>query len=81
MLNYVASQGVIYFAFNSRIGTCEDRHASIGTKICPKCGKPIIHTWSRVVGFYTNSDTYSAIRRKEFDRRKWYNSSLKEGMM
>ena len=81
MLNYVASQGVIYFAFNTKIGTCEDKHASIGTTICPKCGKPIIKTFTRVVGFYTDTSKWQNIRRKEFDLRKWYNSSLYDGMI
>ena len=27
MLNYVASQGVIYFAFTTKISVCENKHA------------------------------------------------------
>lgn len=50
MLNYVASQGVIYFAFNTKISVCENKHAFIGTTKCPKCGKPIADTYTRVVG-------------------------------
>lgn len=73
MLNYVAKSGVIYSAFNTKIGVCEDKHASIGTKVCPKCGKPIIDKFTRVVGFYTPVSSYQKIRRKEFDARKWYN--------
>lgn len=76
MLNYVASQGVIYFAFNGKLGTCKSGHASIGTKICPVCGEPIVDYWSRVVGFYRPQSSMQRIRRKEFDLRKWYNSSL-----
>lgn len=80
MLNYVASQGVIYFAFNGIIGTCKDKHASIGTKICPKCGKPIVKHFTRVVGFYTPVENWQSIRRREFDLRKWYNSSLQDNV-
>ena len=73
MLNYVAKSGVIYSAFNTKINVCEDKHASIGTKTCPKCGKPIVDQFTRVVGFYTPVSSYQKIRRKEFDARKWYN--------
>lgn len=50
MLNYVASQGVIYFAFTTKISVCENKHAFIGTKECPNCGKPVADTYARVVG-------------------------------
>jgi ribonucleoside-triphosphate reductase len=73
MLNYVASQGVIYFAFNGKINVCEDRHAFIGTKTCPVCGKPIADTFTRVVGFYTPTSSFQKIRKQEFTERKWYN--------
>ena len=50
MLNYVASQGVIYFAFTTKISVCEDKHAFISEPKCPVCGKPINDTYARVVG-------------------------------
>ena len=73
MLNYVASQGVIYFAFTTKISVCEDKHAFIGTQTCPKCGKPIADTYARVVGFYTPVSSYQNIRKREFNKRRWYN--------
>lgn len=73
MLNYVASQGVIYFAFTTKISVCEDKHAFIGTQTCPKCGKPISDTYARVVGFYTPVSSYQNIRKREFNQRRWYN--------
>ena len=72
MLNYVASQGVIYFAFTGKIGVCENKHASIGVKTCPVCGEPIVDTFSRVVGFYVPVSSYQKIRKKEWSARKWY---------
>jgi ribonucleoside-triphosphate reductase len=72
MLNYVASHGVIYSAFNTKINVCKNNHAFIGSNICPKCGEPVTDQYSRVVGFYTPTKSYQAIRRKEFDQRKWY---------
>ena len=80
MLNYVAQQGVIYFAFNTKINVCEDKHASIGTEVCPVCGKPIVDTYTRVVGFYTPTSAYQKIRKREFNSRKWYNVLEKESM-
>lgn len=50
MLNYVASQGVIYFAFTTKISVCKDKHAFIGESHCPICGEPIADTYARVVG-------------------------------
>lgn len=73
MLNYVASNNVIYFAFTTKISVCEDNHAFIGTKECPECGKPKVNEFARVVGFYTPVSSYQKIRKKEFNLRKWYN--------
>lgn len=81
MLNYVASQGVIYFAFTTKISVCEDRHAFIGTEECPVCGKPIFDTYGRVVGFYVPTSSYQKIRKKEFDRRQWYDAASKDGIL
>lgn len=79
MLNYIASQGVFYFAFNTKINTCENRHAFVGTDICPECGKPVVDTWQRIVGFLTPSKSYSSDRKKEFSARQWYDSAVIHG--
>lgn len=81
MLNYVASQGVIYFAFTTKISVCKDKHAFIGTQTCPVCGEPIADTYARVVGFYTPVSSYQKIRKKEFSQRKWYNVLSKNEVM
>ena len=73
MLNYVASSGVIYFAFTTKISVCEDKHAFIGSQHCPRCGKPIADQFARVVGFYVPVSSYQKIRKREFNHRKWYN--------
>lgn len=75
MLNYVASHGVIYFAFTTKISVCKSKHAFIGGSTCPKCGEKVFDTFSRVVGFYTPVSSYQKIRKKEFDQRKWYNAA------
>lgn len=71
MLNYIASQGVIYFAFNLRINVCERNHGFYGDT-CPECGGPVVDTYQRVVGFLTPRGSYSAERKMEFDHRKHY---------
>lgn len=81
MLNYVASQGVIYFAFTTKISVCKDKHAFIGESHCPVCGEPIADTYARVVGFYTPTSSYQKIRKNEFDRRKWMNVLSKAEVM
>lgn len=81
MLNYVASQGVIYFAFNTKISVCEDKHAFIGVSSCPRCGKPVADKFTRVVGFYTPVSSYQKIRKQEFDARKWYDILANESVV
>lgn len=81
MLNYVASQGVIYFAFTTKISVCASKHAFISEKKCPVCGQPIADTYSRVVGFYVPVSSYQKIRKKEFDKRKWMNVLSNDGIM
>lgn len=81
MLNYVASKGVIYFAFTTKISVCEDKHAFIGVKNCPVCGKPIADTYARVVGFYTPVSSYQKVRKQEFNNRKWYDVLSKGEIM
>lgn len=81
MLNYVASHGVIYSAFTTKINVCKDRHAFIGTKVCPTCGEPVADQYSRVVGFYVPTSSYQRIRKKEFNNRRWYNVLNADGVL
>ena len=70
MLNYVADQGVTYFAFNTRIQTCKHNHAFYG-KTCPICGNPVETEYTRIVGFFVPIKTYSQERSQEFKMREW----------
>lgn len=70
MTNYIADQGVTYFAFNTKIQACKNNHAFYGTK-CPVCGKPVDTEFSRIVGFFTPVKTYSKERKAEFELREW----------
>ncbi len=71
LLNYIAKSGVIYFAYNCKISVCEDEHAFFSPK-CPKCGKDVADTYSRVVGFLVPVSAYSKERKHEFEQRKWF---------
>lgn len=73
MVNYIADQGVTYFAFNTKIQACKHNHAFYG-KICPVCGEPVDTEFTRIVGFYTPVKTYSQERKAEFKMRKWENN-------
>ena len=72
MLNYLAKNKVIYFAFNSKINECENHHGFVGSSTCPECGGKIIDTYQRIVGYLVPSRNYSSARKKEFNKRQWY---------
>lgn len=79
MLNYIASQGVIYFCYNTKINVCENHHGFVDSDICPECGKNACDTYQRVVGFLTPSRSYSKERFKEFSARQWYDTAAMYG--
>lgn len=70
MLNYVADQGVTYFAFNVRIQACKHNHAFYGS-VCPICGEPVETEYSRIVGFFVPVKSYSKERSQEYRLREW----------
>lgn len=76
MLNYIASQGVIYFCYNTKINVCSHHHGFVETDICPECGEKACDTYQRVVGFLTPSKSYSKERFKEFNARQWYDTAV-----
>lgn len=70
MTNYIADQGVTYFAFNTKIQACKHNHAFYGEK-CPVCGEPVDSEYTRIVGFYTKIRSWSSERKEEYKLRKW----------
>lgn len=72
ILNIIAREGVIYFAFNSKINECKNHHGFVGSDRCPVCGEPVFDTYQRVVGYLTPSRSYSKDRFREFTSRRWY---------
>lgn len=79
MLNHIATSGVIYFAFNTKINACKHHHGFVGTDICPVCGEPVYDTYQRIVGFIVGSKSYSKDRFKEFSARQWYSYAELKG--
>lgn len=75
MLNKIAQEGVIYFAFNTKINECKNHHGFIGTDICPTCGECVYDTYCRIVGYLVPTRNYSKDRKKEFELRDWYKYS------
>lgn len=70
MTEYIADQGLTYFAFNTKIQTCAHNHAFFGTK-CPICGGDVATEYTRIVGFYTPIRTWSKERKAEYAMREW----------
>lgn len=70
MVNYIADQGLTYFAFNTKIQACKHNHAFYG-KTCPECGEPVATEYTRIVGFYTPIRTWSKARKEEYKMREW----------
>ena len=69
-VNYIADQGLTYFAFNTKIQACAHNHAFYGTK-CPVCGGDVATEYTRIVGFYTPIKSWSKERKAEFKMRQW----------
>lgn len=76
MLNWVARQGVTYFAFNGKISQCKNHHSFYG-EICPYCKQKKYLEYTRVVGFYVPTVTWSSERKNEYEMREWMPLNVK----
>jgi len=70
LLDYITNQGVTYFAFNGKISACKNGHLFYG-EVCPECGEHKQKEYTRTVGFYTSTDTWSKERLGEYGLREW----------
>lgn len=70
MTEYIADQGLTYFAFNTKIQACKHNHAFFGTT-CPVCGEDVYTEYSRIVGFFTPIKSWSKERKAEYNMREW----------
>lgn len=70
LTEWIADQGLTYFAFNVKIQACKHNHAFFGDT-CPECGSPVETEYTRIVGFYTPIKTWSKQRKQEYAMREW----------
>lgn len=69
-MNAIAYQacadGVVYFAVNYALNRCSSGHITVGRDAgsCPICGSEIADTFTRVVGFLTNTKHWNKTRRE-----------------
>lgn len=74
LIRHAAAEGVVYFAINYVLNRCAAGHMSVGhdRDSCPICGEPITDTFTRVVGFLTNTKHWNATRREhDWPERKF----------
>ena len=65
LIHHAAASGAVYFAVNYQINRCAQGHMTVGRDdACPVCGAPVIDTFSRVVGFLTNTNHWNKTRRE-----------------
>lgn len=70
-----AKKGVIYFAINYLLRRCENGHMTVGNgrDDCPVCKGTITNTYTRVVGFLTDTNNWHKVRRSvDLPNRQWY---------
>lgn len=70
--NEIARRGLIYYAFNTETSIDKEGHSFYG-ETCPKDGNPVIDYTTRIVGFLVPTSNYSKERKKEFNKREWFN--------
>ena len=75
LIRHACEAGVVYFAVNYQINRCEEGHMSVGRDDrCPDCGAPVVDTFTRVVGFLTNTKHWNRTRREhDWPERRFTN--------
>ena len=71
ILNYITDQGVTYSALNGNISADDNGHLFHG-EVCPVCGERATRKYTRTVGFYTETDSWSSERKEEYLLRDWH---------
>lgn len=78
LMDYAASQGVVYWAVNYKLKECCCGKMYVDTR-CPSCGDNTpINTFSRVVGFLTNVSDWAKERRENFSKRVFYPATTED---
>ena len=74
LLDVAKNEGCNYFTFNIPISECKDCNHIVNAPIkeCPKCSSHNIKYYTRIIGYLTAVDNWSAERQEEFKHRKYY---------
>lgn len=73
MIRMACEKGVVYFAINYAIHEDAKGHVWAGEATCPICGEPATETYTRVVGFLTNTKHWNKARKThDFPNRHFY---------
>lgn len=74
LIRTAALLGVVYFAINLNLLECKHHHMTVGhSNKCSICGDEIINSFTRVVGFLTNTKNWNKVRREEdYPNRVFY---------
>jgi len=73
LIEMACKKGVVYFAVNYAIHQCAHGHVWAGETFCPVCGGEATETYTRVVGFLTNTKHWNKKRREcDFPNRHFY---------
>ena len=72
LILYSVKHGVSHLAVNYGFGICKNGHTTIcgNSDTCSVCNSSMISHLTRIVGYFTKTDSWSTVRRKyEFPRR------------
>lgn len=74
LISSCARQGVVYFAVNYNIQTCENGHVAVGKgELCTICSGKVTANLTRVVGFLTSVRNWHKVRReRDYPNRQFY---------
>ena len=72
LMNKLASEGIIYFSFISKINVCKNDHSFYGN-ICPICQGGVTDSYIKIVGYLVKASSYKKERAKEMKERVFYN--------
>lgn len=75
LIRECSDKGVIYFALNYNLQMCENGHMSVGMNDTCSCGAKITDSYTRIVGYLTNTKSFNKTRREvDYPERKFYKS-------
>lgn len=70
LIEYSIQSGCEHFSLNPTYSKCENGHTNFGKlETCPICGEPIVDYITRVVGFFTNVESWK-FEKVEYDFNK-----------